>query len=281
MFLEVAKSVNYKELITGISVVSANDGCIALSEHLYGSEEAFVEEMNKRAKEIGLTKTHFVNSTGLPADGHVMSARDIAALAKHLMNKHPEILEIEKTREFKYNNINQQNRNPLLGTFQGADGLKTGWTEEAGYCLVGTAKQGEARLISVVLNTKDVTQRLITSKELLNYGFKNFEFVNLKKAGDVVDEIEIKDGKVSSVSVKVDESIRAYIPVIRANDIKYVTVKDATVIQAPSAAGTKVGKLEARIDDQVIGSSTISTVEAAEKISILGRFFRWLSKLFT
>lgn len=280
MFLEVNKSVNYKELVTGISVVSANDGCVALAEYLYGSEEAFVGEMNKRAKEIGLTKTHFLDSTGLPAEGHVMSARDIALLAKYLMNKHPEILDIEKTTEFTYNNIKQQNRNPLLGKFPGADGLKTGWTDEAGYCLVGTAKQNGVRLISVVLNTKDVKQRLIASQELLNYGFKNFEFFDLKKAGEVVDEIQIKDGKVEKVEVKLDNNIKVYIPISRKNDVKFVTIKDVTTLKAPSSIDTKVGKLETRLDNKVIGSATISTVKAAEKIGIFQRFFRWIASLF-
>ncbi|HOQ00733.1 MAG TPA: D-alanyl-D-alanine carboxypeptidase family protein [Acetivibrio clariflavus] len=140
MFLELGSKVPYRDIIKGISIVSANDGCVALAEHLSGSEKAFVALMNQRAKELGMTNSTFKNCTGLPEEGHVLSAKDIATLSLYLVQNYPEILEIESTKEFTFNNIRQFNRNPLLGVYEGADGLKTGWTEEAGYCLVATAK---------------------------------------------------------------------------------------------------------------------------------------------
>jgi len=281
MFLEVGHDVKYDELITGISVVSANDGCVALAEYLYGSEEAFVQVMNKRAKELGLTNTEFKNATGLPADGHVMSAYDIAVLARYFIQKYPKILEIESKREFTYNGILQYNRNPLLGVFPGADGLKTGWTDAAGYCLVGTAEQDGMRFISVVLNTKDETERLKASQELLNYGFKNFEILEVKKAGDIVDSIEIEKGKVENVQVKVDSNISVVVPTSRKNDIKFVPVKDSLLLEAPVPAGTPVGKLEVKLDDETLAVADISTAEDAQRAGFFALLFRSIMNFFS
>ncbi len=274
MFLEVGKSATYRDIIMGISVVSANDGCVALAEYLCGSEEAFVEEMNKRAKEMGLSNTQFKNSTGLPAQGHVMSARDIAVLARNLIEKYPEILEIESTKEFTYNNIRQFNRNPLLGNYPGADGLKTGWTTEAGYCLVGTAMRDGIRLISVVLNTKDENERLLASKSLLDYGFNNFELVDFKNAGDIAGEIDVTKGKELSVPVKIDSSITIVIPSDRKNDIETVLIKDTDWLEAPVSAGTPVGKVEVRLDGKVLASASASTAGDVAKAGFFTLLFR-------
>jgi len=160
----------------------------------------------------------FRNSTGLPAQGHYMSTRDIAALARHLIEKHPRVLELEAQREFTFNDIKQNNRNPLLGVFPGADGLKTGWTEEAGYCLAGTAKQNGMRIISVVLNTKNDKERLAASQELLGYGFKNFQLVEVKKSGEIVDNIDVNKGKKLTVPVRIDSGISIVVPAARKND---------------------------------------------------------------
>jgi D-alanyl-D-alanine carboxypeptidase (penicillin-binding protein 5/6) len=281
MFLEVGHDVKYDDLITGISVVSANDGCVALAEYLYGSEEAFVQVMNRRAKELGLTNTEFKNSTGLPAEGHVMSAHDIAVLARYLIQNYPEILEIESKGEFTYNGILQYNRNPLLGVFPGADGLKTGWTEAAGYCLVGTAKQDDMRFISVVLNTKDENERLKESRELLNYGFKNFEVLEVKKAGDIVDSIEIEKGKTETVPVKVNSDISVVIPSSRKDDIKFVPVKDSVLLEAPVPAGTSVGKLEVKLDEKTLAVADISTAEDAQRAGFFALLFRSIINFFS
>jgi D-alanyl-D-alanine carboxypeptidase (penicillin-binding protein 5/6) len=280
MFLEAGKSATYKDVITGISVVSANDGCIALAEYLYGSEGAFVEEMNRRAGELGLSNTQFKDATGLPAPGHTMSARDIAVLARSLMEKHPEILEIESTREFTFNNIHQYNRNPLLGVYPGADGLKTGWTTEAGYCLVGTAKKDGIRMISVALNTKDEKERLKASQDLLDYGFENFQLVNFKNAGDIVGEIEVTKGKEFVVPVKIDSSISAVVPNDRKNDIKTVLVKTSDSLEAPVAAGTSVGRVDVQLDGKTLATAAASTAEDAPKAGFFTLFFRSIGSFF-
>ncbi|MFZ5989535.1 MAG: D-alanyl-D-alanine carboxypeptidase family protein [Bacillota bacterium] len=280
MFLLVGDKVKYSDIMTGISVVSANDGCVALAEHLYGSEEAFVQVMNQRARELGMVNSQFKNSSGLPAPGHVMSAKDIAILARHIIQNHPKIIELESQREFTYNNIRQFNRNPLLGVFPGADGLKTGWTEEAGYCLAGTAQQNGMRLISVVLNTKDEKERSTASQELLTYGFRNFKSVKLKNAGEIAGNIEVKNGKKQSVPIKIDSDISVIIPAARENDIKTEIIKDSSALNAPVTAGSPVGKLEVQLDGKTLASTSISTAEDAAGIGIFGLILRGIGNIF-
>jgi D-alanyl-D-alanine carboxypeptidase (penicillin-binding protein 5/6) len=280
MFLLVGDKVSFSDIMTGISVVSANDGCVALAEHLYGSEEAFAEVMNNRAQELGLSNSKFVNSNGLPAEGHVMSARDISTLARHLILKHPKILELESQTEFTYNGILQYNRNPLLGVFPGADGLKTGWTDEAGYCIVGTAQQNDQRLIGVVLKTKNENERSKAIQELLNYGFKNFKKVTVKNAGDLVDSIKVKSSTKSSVSLKVDNTISVIIPVDQEKNLETVILKNTDSLEAPVALNDEVGTLEVRLDGMTLGSSTISTLEDAERIGFFGWIFKFIGDFF-
>jgi D-alanyl-D-alanine carboxypeptidase (penicillin-binding protein 5/6) len=280
MFLEIGKQATYEEIINGISVVSANDGCIALAEHLYGSEEAFVRIMNQKAKEIGLTNSQFKNSTGLPDEGHHMSARDIAILARYLINKFPGILEIESKREFTYDGITQNNRNPLLGTFEGADGLKTGWTTEAGYCLVGTAKRGDMRLISVVLRTQDLQERLRTSTELLNYGFKNFEYVTVHKAGDIVEQMDVKNGKELNVPLKVTKDVTVLIPIVKKDEIKTSVIKDKELLEAPVSANTTAGTLKVELDGELLAEVEIAVAEDVERAGFFEVIWRSIINFF-
>ncbi len=272
MFLEVGSKVSYRDIIKGISIVSANDGCVALAEHLSGSERAFVTVMNQRAKELGMTSSTFKNSTGLPEEGHTLSAKDIATLSLYLIQNYPEILEIESTTEFTFNNIRQFNRNPLLGVYDGADGLKTGWTEEAGYCLAATAIQNDIRLIAVVLNTKNESERKTASQELLTYGFKNFKVLEYKKAGEIVDNINVSNGKKSTVQLKLDKDIKIIVPITREKDIQTAVVKSTPSLNAPVTIGVSAGKFEVKLDDNIIASSGVSTVESIEKSG----FFKWL-----
>ncbi|AUG56955.1 MAG TPA: D-alanyl-D-alanine carboxypeptidase [Ruminiclostridium sp.] len=269
MFLQVGDKVKLGDIITGISVVSANDGCVALAEHLYGSENAFVNVMNQRAKELGMTNSTFKNSSGLPSEGHVMSAKDIAILSRFIIENYPEILELESQREFTYNNIRQFNRNPLLGVFEGADGLKTGWTEEAGYCLVGTAKQDDIRMISVVLNTKSEQERFETSQELLTYGFRNFKKADFVEAGEIIETLNVKNGTKETVSLVANDSISLVIPVSREKDIEIITSFDDETVKAPVKKGEVLGKVEVVLDDKVLASSDLS---ASEDVSRLGFF---------
>ncbi len=280
MFLEVGTKVPYGDIITGISVASANDGCVAIAEYLYGTEEAFVQQMNKRAQELGLTNTRFSNSHGLHAENHYMSARDIAVLSHYLIEHYPKILEIESMTEFTFDGRTQANRNPLLGVFPGADGLKTGWTEEAGYCLVGTAIQNDMRLISVVLNTTDETERLAASSELLNYGFREFELHKVVNAEEIIDEIDIKKGKEETLPVYIKEDVTVVVKKDQKDDIVLKSVIDNEDLTAPIEKDATVGSLEVRINDELLYKADLKAAEPVEKAGFFKLLFRSILNFF-
>ena len=285
MYLNIGQEVSYEDLLKGISIVSANDGCIAIAEHLYGSESAFVSAMNKKAQEIGLTNSKFQNSTGMPAEDHYMSARDIANLSRYFINKFPKILEYESQRSFTFQPagsstpITQYNRNPLLGRFDGADGLKTGWTTQAGYCLAGTAQQGDIRLISAVLKTDSDEERFAASRILLNHGFNNFLIEDIIEEGEIVDSIPIKNSKQKYVDIKTTTSASA----ILSNDTRDKIEKNITInedLEAPIPENTVVGNLQISVDGQHISTIDLVTTQEATRVNIFVRFFRYLLSLF-
>ncbi len=283
MFLDINQVVSIRDLISGISIVSANDGCIALAEHLYGSEAAFVQHMNRRAQELGLINTVFKNSTGLPAEGQVMSAMDIAILARELVINHPEILTIEMERDFTFNGIKQQNRNPLLGRFPGVDGLKTGWTTESGFSLVGTAKQAtqgnaQRRLISVVLNTGSDQERLAASKELLNHGFNGFRLTTAAKIGETVAQVPVKDGRRLTVPVTIGADATAVIPRGRENELKLVVLQQ--VLVAPLEIGAPAGYLLLQLDGETLQRVPLKTAEEVGRANFIVRTFRGILTFF-
>jgi D-alanyl-D-alanine carboxypeptidase (penicillin-binding protein 5/6) len=280
MFLEVGTKIPYKDIVTGISVVSANDGCVALAEYLYGSESSFVQKMNDKARELGMSKTQYQNASGLPAEGHYMSARDIGILTKQLLEKYPKILEIESMTQYTFNNILQYNRNPLLGRFPGADGLKTGWTTEAGYCLVGTAQQNGIRMIAVVLNATSEDHRLQAAQELLNHGFKNFEFTDAVSAGAVVGTVQVAEGKEMSVPIKLDAGARVFIPVNSKAQLSYELKMNSTVLTAPITPDTVVGEYVILHDGQVQASVPVSTVQGMERAGRVELLLRRISAFF-
>jgi D-alanyl-D-alanine carboxypeptidase (penicillin-binding protein 5/6) len=281
MFLKIGQEVTFGDLLTGISVVSANDACIAVAEHLAGSEEIFVQRMNKRASELGMTNSSFVNSSGIPATGHQMSARDIALLSRYLVQKHPKVLELYAKREFTFNDIRQFNRNPLLGRFPGADGLKTGWTDEAGYCLVGTAVQDGIRLISVVLNTAGEQERLTATQKLLNYGFRNFELHTAAAAGDHIGEgVPVRDGRKPFVPVTSKEDIRVMVPAGRQPADLELLIAETADLLAPVKAGTSAATLEVRLDGITLATAELVTAEDISRANLFVRLLRAVSRLF-
>ncbi|MBT9134737.1 MAG: D-alanyl-D-alanine carboxypeptidase DacF [Firmicutes bacterium] len=281
MFLKIGQEVTFGELLTGIAVVSANDACIAVAEHLAGSEEVFVQRMNERAAELGLTNSSFRNSSGIPEPGHRMSARDIAALSRHLLRVHPTVLELYAQREFTFNDIRQFNRNPLLGRFPGADGLKTGWTDEAGYCLVGTAVQNEMRLISVVLNTAGEQERLTATQELLNYGFRNFKLHPAAAAGGPIGEgVPVRDGRKLSAAVISKEEVRVVLPAGREPGELEMLITNPADLQAPLTAGTSAATLEVRLDGATLTTAELVTAEDIARANFFVRLLRTITSLF-
>ncbi|MBN2033566.1 MAG: D-alanyl-D-alanine carboxypeptidase [Deltaproteobacteria bacterium] len=279
MFLEIGQEVSFRDLLTGISVISANDACIAMAEHLKGSESFFVQRMNERAAKLGMSNTRFQNSTGLPADDHYMSARDIAILAREIVLNHPGLLEMEAMREFTFNGIRQFNRNPLLGRYPGADGLKTGWTKEAGYSLVGTAKQKEFRLISVVLDTPSAKVRSDVSRQLMDYGFRNFVMREVVSPGDILGTIPVSRGKEKTVPVTVERPLKCMIASGRVDRVN-VTYGVNKNLQAPAPRGERVGTVKVLIDNDIVARGELVTLAEVERAGFFSRLFRAIGDFF-
>ncbi len=212
MFVEPRMRPTVEELLQGMIIQSGNDASVALAEHVAGSEQAFVDMMNRYAGDLGMNQTHFRNTTGLPEPDHFSSARDIARLARALITEFPEFYRWYSVREYRYNNITQQNRNPLLRRDPSADGIKTGWTESAGYCLAASAQRGDMRLISVVLGAETDRARADASEALLNFGFRFFETHRLYAAGDPISTARVWKGSVEDVGLGLREDLWVTVP---------------------------------------------------------------------
>ena len=206
MFIKVGERVKVEELLKGIAISSGNDACIALAEHLSGSEEVFVSKMNEKASLLGLKDSQFKNTHGMPADGQYITALDMAILARRYIEDHPEALPLHSTAEFEYNRIRQQNRNTLLQKNIGVDGLKTGHVEEAGYHLAATAKRDGQRMIAVVMSCDRVKKRAPEAQKLLEYGFKNFSTVEAVKKGASFGPVKVRRGKLNKVTLTAAEA---------------------------------------------------------------------------
>ena len=251
MFIEVNTRVSVEDLLLGMIVQSGNDASVALAEHIAGSESVFAEMMNQHAMALGMRSSHFRNATGLPADNHVSTARDLAILARAVIEEFPEYYQWHAVREFTYNNIKQSNRNSLLWRDDSVDGLKTGHTEDAGYCLVASAERNDMRVVSVVLGTSSTKARADGTQALLNYAFRFFETRLLFKAGDEISTARVwKSEKLYSRLGLLED---LYITVRRgAYDQLESNLELPTVITAPIAAGQPVAELKITLDGQPV-----------------------------
>ncbi len=281
IYLNVGQEVTYRELIEGISIVSANDASIVLAEFLAGSETAFVNRMNQRAQELGMTNTRFRNSHGLPAEGQeYMSARDIALLAQVIVNNQPKILEFDSRPEYTFNNIRQDNFNKLPRRYPGADGIKTGSTTAAGYSLAGTAKPDDVRLLSVVLNTESDAARLNITTQLLDYGFHNFTREEVFSPGDIVDTIPIKGGKEREIEITVSSPLKAMVPINERDAVEIVkNMEEAPA--APIAKGDTLGTVQVVMDDIVMSETYLVAAEDVARANIFTRAFRFVGDFFS
>lgn len=258
LLLEAGEVRTVKELLYGIAVESANDACIAMAEHISGSEEEFVKLMNKRAKELGANDSNFVNPNGLPAEGHVTSAHDLAIISRELL-KHEKIFGfisqyMIKVYVGKKNNVMRElvNKNKLLRFYNDVDGIKTGWTEDAGYCISVTAKRNNLRLISVVMGSPKVDIRNKEARKLLDYGFANFNSFMVAKRGDKIQEVKVSKGSSLKVNAVTESDISVLLNKGEEKNIK----KTATlpeVLKAPIAKGDKIGELVISINDTEVG----------------------------
>jgi D-alanyl-D-alanine carboxypeptidase (penicillin-binding protein 5/6) len=270
MFIKVGSKVKVEDLIRGVAIQSGNDATVALAEGLAGTEEAFVERMNIRAKELGMANSHFMDASGWPAPEHYSTPRDLALLAQRLITDFPEYYHYFSEKEFTYNKIHQQNRDPLLGKVEGADGIKTGHTDIAGYGLIGSALRNGRRLILVVNGLADEKARKEEGAKLLEWGFRNFENKQILKAGDEVEKARIWLGKEDEVPLVAEKDLTVVLPVGSRSDIK-MTVSYTGPAEAPIKKGALLAKLNVTIPDQPPVSVDLLAKDDVERKWLPGR----------
>ena len=270
MFIEPRKPVTVEELLRGMIVQSGNDACIALAESVAGSEPAFVERMNSEAARLGMTDTNFTNSSGLPGPGHYSTARDLALLASALIRDYPEYYKLYSEREYRYNDITQRNRNRLLWLDPNVDGVKTGHTESAGYCLIASARRGERRLVSVVIGTASDGLRARESQKLLNFGFQSYEGLRLYQKGDAIGKLPVWKGSERELKAGVAADLYVTVPRGAADQLQAELVSQQPLI-APLEAGQRVATLRVSHEGKPLGEYP---VVALENVAVAGFFAR-------
>ena len=282
MFIEVGKKVSVEDLLKGVIIQSGNDASVALAEHVSGTEEAFAQLMNQYAAELGLKDTHYMNSSGWPHENHYTTARDLATLARALVRDQPEIYAMHSVREFTYNDIKQPNRNSMLWKDASVDGIKTGHTENAGYCLVASSVRDGIRLISVVMGTDGIGARTSATQALLNYSYRFYETRKLFSDGEVVTTVKVWKGEQDSLDLVVENDLVLTLPKGQYDELQTVMTFDKELI-APIPAGQVLGRLELLLKDAVIASSPLVALEAVTEGSFFVRLrdhikMHWLDK---
>ncbi len=270
MFVPLGARIKIEDLVRGMVIQSGNDACVVLAEGLAGSEEAFVDQMNQKAKEIGLTNSHFADVNGLPNPDHYMSARDLATLALRTINDFPEYYKMYGEKEFKYNNINQGNRNPLLYKDLGADGLKTGHTDEAGYSLLASAVRGDRRIILVLGGLPTMKARAQESERLLEWAFREYNNYKLFSAGDKVDDADVWLGAEGKVPMTVDKDLVVTLPRKSRKDMK-VTVSYDRPVPAPIKKGDQIGKIVVTAPDVPPAETPLYAGASVDRMGVFGR----------
>jgi D-alanyl-D-alanine carboxypeptidase (penicillin-binding protein 5/6) len=272
MFIPIHSKVSVDDLLHGAIIQSANDACIALAEGISGNESAFAELMTKRARELGLTKSTFGNSTGLPDPRQLMTARELAKLARHIIETYPDYYKYYGEREFTWNKIRQYNRNPLLALNIGADGLKTGFTKEAGYGLVGSAVQNGLRLIVVVNGLRSEKERADEAKKMLDWGFHNFQSGLLFAQGQEIAQAKLYGGAKGQVPLTAPKEVRLMVP--RGSRDKIIArVVYSGPVPAPVQEGQKIGTLKVWRGESVVLEVPLQAAESVGTGSMPGRAF--------
>lgn len=280
MFIEPNKPVTVDELMHGMIIQSGNDASITLAEGIAGSEEGFAELMNKEAARLGMKDTHYVNATGLPDPQHYTTAHDLALLAVALIRDYPDQYKrLYSVKEYTYNKISQPNRNRLLWLDPYVDGMKTGHTKSAGYCLVTSAKRGDTRLVSVVLGAPSDSARATESQKLLNYGFQFYESKQVYKRGTVVSNLKVWKGAENTVVATVAKDVAITLPKGEYARVKAKIVSQQPLV-APVSAGQQIGKIEFILDDKVIAEHKLVAAKNVETAGIFGRMLDSIKLLF-
>ena len=270
MFIEPGKPVTVEELVNGLIVQSGNDASIALAEAIAGSEESFVHMMNKEAERLGMKGTHFTNTSGLPDPDHFTTAYDLTLLVSDLIRRFPEHYPLYSLREYTYNKISQANRNRLLWLDPNVDGLKTGYTKAAGYCLVASAKRNNRRLISIVLGAKSDSVRTMESQRLLNYGFLSYDTVRVFRKKQKVTTIKLWKGQQKTLRAGFNHDLYFSLPKGQASKLK-ATMEYKQPVIAPIKAGQKVGVVKFIFDGKQMGKYPLIALESIERSGFLSR----------
>lgn len=284
MFIEAGKRISVKDLLSGIIIQSGNDATIAMAEYVAGSEEGFVDFMNAYAAELGLSNSLFQNSTGFSDPNHFTSAKDLANLTKALINKFPDHYATYREKDFTFGGIRQLNRNKLLWRDDSVDGVKTGHTDSAGFCLVSSAKRNDMRLIAVVAGSPSENDRLTASQRLLEYGFRFFATQKLVTQNTKVTSAKVWGGQTSEVSLGSQEDLHLTLPRSEFNNIK-ANYKFKNNIQAPIEIGQIIGSIEFTSNDRVVLSAPLVAIESVEAKGFFGRLIAkliyWITSLFS
>lgn len=279
MFIEPRKPVTVDEIIQGIVVQSGNDASVAMAETLSGTEEAFAQQMTEKARELGMSDTTFKNSSGLPDPAHTTTVRDLAILAQRMIADHPDKYQVYSQREFTYNNIKQANRNRLLWADPSVDGMKTGHTEAAGYCLISTAQRGERRVISVLVGAESESTRAEESLKLLNWAFQNFDTVKLVDAGQAALQARVWEGTSEVANLGTKQAIWLTIPRGKTGDVQLVA-KRPDPLFAPLQEGDRVGTLTLTLDGKPLRTLPLDVLTTVAQAGFFSRaidqFKLWL-----
>jgi len=279
MFIEADKTVSIGELLRGLIVQSGNDASVALAEHIAASEQGFVSMMNRMAESLGMTNTNFMNSSGLPDEDHYTTARDLSIIARRMIQDFPDHYALYSQKSYKFNDIEQKNRNKLLWQDASVDGVKTGHTQAAGYCLVASAVRDDMRLISIVLGTASDKTRFAETQRLLNYGFRFFRTKRIYEAGEVVQTARIWMGKSEEISLGVAEDLYVTLP-RDSFDSLHSQIELSGYIKAPARIGQEFGRSVLTADDKIIGEVPLLALQKVEEAGVFRRMKHSILRYF-
>ncbi len=282
MFVDINSQVRVEDILRGIIIQSGNDAAVAMAEHLAGSEEAFADMMNQHARLLGMENTTFMNASGLDTEEayNIMSARDLAILARATITQHPDHYDIYSEREFTYNGITQPNRNTLLFQDRNIDGMKTGWTTAAGYCLVASGERDGMRLITVVMGTASESARASESQKLMTYGFRYFETHKLYDAGETISATKVWSGKENSVDLGITEEVYITIPRGQSGELQATMNIDDT-LTAPLAKDQVLGTVDINLAGETLYHGDVVAIQPVERAGLFKRLIDFLTLFFT
>lgn len=280
MYVPLNGTATVLEMLRGIIIQSGNDASKAMADYVAGNETSFAEMMNQESQRLKLTNTHFMNSTGLPAEGHYSSAKDMAVLAQHIIHDSAKYYPIYSEKEFTFNNIKQGNRNPLLYTDPSVDGLKTGHTNEAGYCLTTSSKRGPMRLISVIFGTPSINERASQTRELLAWGYANYETVKIKPANQPLKNVKVLFGTEDEIPAGLTEDFNVTMPKGQASNIK-TQLEVSPQLNAPLQKGQVIGKFTASLDGKIIAEKPVIALQAVEEAGFFARMIDHVKQFFS